>query len=302
MSIPNIEVMDEDRTISIDDDWSSLTLTFYPERKEFDSHRSINDDCFYINEIYEYKINTNPIEVFVRLKYKSIEPPLKEEVKDGVVLESILEAPSEYHRKELLERLNKEIEWQKLNLAVSYAEIFFILSLHSDSLSREDYRKYLRQTVERIKMGLNRIEDKVKDATDSDLQIVESEYGKNIWFKKTEDLSDSEREEKADFVKKNFDDLLFEQGSQEFCGISQFEFRNSSEILKHLEFLLDQREKPKVEHSGGWTMQTIIKSLLLTFVISWFISLFVDINPVLIFVIVQAVAFLQSAIGSYISK
>ncbi len=50
------------------------------------------------------------------------------------------------------------------------------------------------------------------------------------------------------------------------------------------------------------TTTGLIISLLITLFLSWAVSQFVDINPFLLFVIVQGIALAQSIIGNFIGS
>src|SRR3989344_5422310 len=83
-----IEIFDEENELSLEDEFSSLTLEFFPDAKEFIQRMSIKADIYYRTEKYKYKISLDPIEVYARLVERCDEPPLEYKVKDGVVLES----------------------------------------------------------------------------------------------------------------------------------------------------------------------------------------------------------------------
>lgn len=55
--------------------------------------------------------------------------------------------------------------------------------------------------------------------------------------------------------------------------------------------------EPKISKMKGFVI-----SLLLTLFLSWAVSWFVDINPFLIFVVVQVIAFEQSIVGGWLGK
>jgi hypothetical protein len=71
-----IEIIDEENSVVMSDGFAVCTWDFFPEKKEFKSTMSINDDCYYAYNLYEYKLSSNPIEVFARLRESSSEPPL----------------------------------------------------------------------------------------------------------------------------------------------------------------------------------------------------------------------------------
>ncbi len=62
------------------------------------------------------------------------------------------------------------------------------------------------------------------------------------------------------------------------------------ELLKDSTYMKNQRRKG------------LIGSAILTLLICWFVSFFVDINPFLIFVLVQGISFIQALIGPWIAS
>ena len=59
----------------------------------------------------------------------------------------------------------------------------------------------------------------------------------------------------------------------------------------------NKENEPKISKTKGF-----IISLFLTLFLSWVVSWFVHINPFLIFVIVQVIAFAQSIVGEWLGK
>ena len=174
-----VEIYDEDNSIVIDDEFDTTDFSFYPEDKKFKVSQSIKDDCFYNNQTFEYKISANPVEIYMRTLESSHEPPLVYSIKDGVVLES------ELKKKDLIfsdriKNLKKEVEWSKASLIGNYEVNLYILSKHPEIISKEDYRRFLRQSVEKIKVGVLRVEEAIKENTHG-LEIYTSESGKNVW-------------------------------------------------------------------------------------------------------------------------
>ena len=81
-------------------------------------------------------------------------------------------------------------------------------------------------------------------------------------------------------------------------------YYSSVDILENIETFLNKKPtsvkneaEPKISKTKGFVI-----SLLLTLFLSWIVSWFVDINPFLIFVLVQVIAFLQSIIGGWLGK
>lgn len=311
-----VEIYDEDNSIVIDDDFDTTDFTFYPENKKFTVSQSIKNDCFYNKQTIEYKISANPIEIYMRTLESSHEPPLEYSIKDGVVLESELQKKDMIFP-DRIEKLKKEVEWQKISLLGHFEVNLYILSKHPEIIAKEDYRRFLRQSMEKIKIGVIKVEEAVKTDSHS-LQFHIGDYGKSIWYpsnrleKKERDeywaLPEEKRKEtryakKLDYVEK-FNDLLFKEDSLKYIGISDYEFKTSGEILDYIEKLLNKKETLQQKEPSEKMTKTkgFFLSLLLTLFLSWVISWFVDINPFLIFVIVQAIAFAQSIIGGWLGR
>jgi uncharacterized membrane protein len=237
-----IEVFDEDNSIIVDDQYDHTTIDFYPDEKKFDLSSSVKNDVFYNNAKYEYKISTNPLEVYIRLLERSSEPPMEYSVKDGVVLESELKK-SRFSQVERIANLKKEIEWNKVELSNWYEVVCFILSKHPEIVSDVEYKKYLRQTEQRIKDGLSKIETFLKEKDDTGLEIIEGEYGKQIQYldnKKTEKNKDIKDFSK--YYEENIEKPLFTKGGSNYCGISEYEFRSSGEVLNYIDDLLNNKK------------------------------------------------------------
>ena len=236
-----VEIFDEEKSIVIDDQYDTTDFTFYPEDKTFKVSRSVKDDAFYNNQTIEYKISANPIELQMRTLESSHEPPLEYSIKDGVVLESELKKKDSLFP-DRIENLKKEVEWTKIPLLGNCEVNLYILSLHPEIISKNEYRKFLRETEQRIKTGLTKIEKRLKEKDKTGLQILEGEYGKQIWYSDTEKISDEERDKKFEYIEKTFNEPLFEEKSPEYCGISKYEFQESPFILKHIDKLLNEKE------------------------------------------------------------
>jgi len=238
-----IEIFSDENSISFSDEHHDSTLEFFPETKEFKSTLSLKDDVYYRNELYEYRLSANPIEVFVRLIERSDEPPMHYVVKDGVVLGDEIKKDNKFMRQDFIDGLKKDVTWQKIELPGGYAQLFFILSLHPEIISKNEYRKFLRETEQRIKTGLAKIEEGLRAKDKTGLQILEGEYGKQLWYPDANKMSDEERDKKFDYIEKTFNEPLFNEKSPEYCGISKYEFQESPSILKHMDKLLNEKEK-----------------------------------------------------------
>jgi hypothetical protein len=87
-----VEIYDDENSISIDDRYTWDTIDFFPEQKKFTVRSSIKEDVHYNNSTIEYKISANPIELQMRTLELWHEPPKEYSIRDGVVLESELKA------------------------------------------------------------------------------------------------------------------------------------------------------------------------------------------------------------------
>lgn len=312
-----VEIFDEENSIVIDNRHTVDTFDIFPEEKRFKVSSSIKDDAFYNYSTIEYKISTDPIEIKMRTIELSHEPPKEYSIKDGVVLESEIQK-KDFVMPGRIEELKKEVEWSTVPMFGNYEVNLYILSKHPEIISKDEYRKFLRLSVERIKNGVAEVKNTVKE-DEHGLEIQEGEYGKGIWYstdhapKKEEadeyyDLPEEKRKDtnygkKLDYVEK-FTESLFNEKSPNHVGVSEYEFRNGDEIVAYINKLLDKKEQPNKAQAPEKisTTKGVVISLFLTLFLSWVVSWFVDINPILIFVLVQVIAFLQSIIGGWIGK
>lgn len=260
-----VEIFDDEHSILIDDSYDTTNFTFYSESKTFKVRQSVKDDVFYSNQTMEYKVSVDPIELKMRTLESSHEPPLEYSIKDGVVLESAFKKDGIFSRLEDLKK--KEVEWSTVSLLGNFEVNLYILSLHPEIISRNEYRKFLRETEQRIKIGIAKVEEQLKIKDKTGLQILEGEYGKQIWYSDAEKLSEAERDKKFQYVDKDFYEPLFEEKSQEYSGISRHEFQTSPSLLKHIDKLLNEKdgaiqkgsstaEKKSLSHwfSYAWTI------------------------------------------------
>jgi len=311
-----VEIFDEENSIVIDDEHTTDTFDFYPAEKKFKVSSSIKDDVFYNNSIIEYKISDDPIELKMRTIELSHEPPMEYSIKDGVVLESEIKK-KDFVMPDRIENLKKQIDWSKIPIFGNYEVNLYILSKHPEIISIDEYRKFLRQSLERIKDGVSKVKEMVKKDAHG-LEIHTGDYGMSIWYpdnesekKESEAYWDlpKEKQDSSPYGKKlkyveDFNELLFNEKSSNYAGISEDEFRSNNEIVEYIQKLLDKKDEPakkEVEPKISKTKGFII-SLLITLILSWVVSWFVDINPFLIFIIVQVIAFAQSIVGGWIGK
>lgn len=278
-----VEIFDEEQSIVIDTDFDTTDFTFYPEEKKFNFKQSIKNDCFYNNETIEYKISINPIEIYMRTLESSHEPPLKYSIKDGVVLESeITKGNNTYLSGERILSLKNKVEWRKIEILESYEVNLYLLSQHPEIINEGEYRRFLRQSVERIKVGVFKAEEAVKNNKNG-LIINTGEYGKQIWFpdneaeKKEMDIYiflPEKDQDKSEVGKKykyalDFINSLFTKDSLKYVGISNGEFASSGKLVEYLEKLLDKedifvakKEEGKTPNNSLNNMKWIIVAVL----------------------------------------
>lgn len=248
-----VEIFDEENSLTIDDKYDITNFTFYPENRKFEVSRSVKDDCFFSTQIFEYRVSSNPIGLQMRTLESSHEPPMEYWIKDGVVLESELRKNT--FASSRIEELKKSVEWNGIPIFGNYEVNLYLLSKHPDLISKEEYRRFLRQSLERLKVGVARIEEVVKTDTQK-LKIYSGEYGKNIWYLESESDKaeeekywnlpddkkiDSEYSKKLEYVEK-LKKSIFEENSIKYVGVTEYEFRDSVEIIEYIEKLLDKRE------------------------------------------------------------
>ncbi|MCX6792910.1 MAG: hypothetical protein NTY12_02700 [Candidatus Falkowbacteria bacterium] len=311
-----VEIFDEDNSIIIDDDYSTTDFTFYPEEKKIKVSSSVKNDCFYNNDTIEYKISADPIEIWMRTLESSHEPPLEYSIKDGVILESEIKKKNSIFP-DRIENLKKEVEWSKVPLFGNYEVNLYILSKHPEIISKEDYKRFLRQSAEKIKIGVSKIEEAVK--TDSHgLEIYKSEYGKNIWYINSEsekkemdeyyDLPEKKRKDtnyakKLEYIEK-FNNSLFDEKSPKYVGIPNYEFKMSVEILEYIEKLLDKKEIVASEDSDaikknpwrwlGYTWTIIINLITIGVVLAIYDKVYANFEIIVVSILILIYLSLQS--------
>lgn len=253
-----VKIFDDEDSVVIDDEYDVITWSIKKETKKLSFDVSVKNDCFYKHQTFEYKISNNPIELSIRLLEDSSEPPKKYSVKDGVVLESEILKDREGFLFEMDKNriidLKKSVDWNKVEILGNYEVNLYLLSKHPEIIPKEDYRKFLRQTIERIKVGNLKIEEIVKKDTHQ-LKILEGEYGKYIWYPESDsdkierekywELSDNEKHSseygrKLHYIE-TLNESIFKDASQKYVGISEYEFRNSDELINYLEKVLDNK-------------------------------------------------------------
>ena len=275
------EFFPEENSLSIDEKYHSIDAEINPETKRLEIRSSAKEDVFYSTDIYEYKISTDPIGVEIRLVESMTEPPPDEyKVKDGVVLESEIRKNNKFLADKTIEDLKKQVEWNKIwSSAFGNSISFFIFSKHQEIISKEEYRKHLRQTSERIKNALQHMEDELEEKDSTGLKIQDSEWGKQIWYQNTDGLSEDELGRKREYANKIFRSFYKDENAL-YEGMSQSEFMESTEILETLDILLNQKEISSrnvgKENEVSWWVKAIgfvIQWAWLFFIVSLFLWL-----------------------------
>jgi hypothetical protein len=313
-----VEIFDEENSIVINDEHTTDAFEFFPSEKKIKIDVSINDDYHHNYSTIEYKISDDPIELKMRTieLYHDFVGGTDHSIKDGVVLESEIKK-KDFVTPDRIDSLKKEVAWSKVPIFGNYEVNLYILSKHPEIISKDDYRKFLRQSIERIKDGVAKVKEIVKKDSHG-LEIHTGDYGMSIWYPDNEsekkeseaywDLPKEKRDDSA-YGKKlkyveDFNESLFDEKSSSYIGVSEIEFRSSDEIVEYVQKLLDKKDEsakkevePKISKTKGFVI-----SLILTLFLSWAVSWFVDINPFLIFVIVQVIAFAQSIVGGWMGR
>jgi hypothetical protein len=281
----DIDIFEEDgdHTLSFETEFSNHDVDVYPDTKTFTSRMNLKEDLYYRTEKFEYRIKIDPLLLETRLIERVDEPPQRYCVKDGVVLESEIRANQKFGVDEFIAGLKEEVEWHD-EWSGSLISMY-ILSLHPETISKDDYRRYLRQLSEKIKTGLIKVE-KALESDPIGLQVTDeySSSGRTIWFprKKQDEMSEEEIEKAIEYsegVKKR----LLEKESTEYVGINEGEFRTSPDILKHIDVFLNKKDKSSAPPLSirssvgklfgfilGWCINFLIVSFLL-----WLLSLIV---------------------------
>lgn len=243
----DVEIFEEDgeNSLSISDQYTDVTIDVYPDSKTYESRMSLREDVYYRTEKFDYRIKNDPIKVEFRLTERKDEPPEEYKVRDGVVLESDILKNNKFLGKDFIDELKKGIEWHEdwIGSPVS----MYILSKHPDIISREEYRRYLRQIEEKIKAANLKIE-KALESDRLGMQVTD-EYegsGRSIWFPRAKQDSMSEDETKAAIEHLNkIKSELFEEKSDKYVGITESEFSSTSYILKNVDLFLNKKDTPE---------------------------------------------------------
>jgi hypothetical protein len=295
---------DDDSSLMFEDEYTEYTIAVDPGSKTYQSKMSRKDDVYYRTQKFEYRICTTPVRVEVRLLERLDEPPPdRYAVKDGVVLESEILARSRdilaSMTKRFIADLKKEVEWR--GVWVGDPVSMYLLSKHSDIISPDDYRRYLRQLSEKIKIGTQKVEQAL-ESDEMGLQVTDEyeDSGRTIWYpmEKQDQMSDNEIKKALEHHHK-IQKRLFDEKSKEYVGISESEFKNGKKILEHIETFLNKNPAAAKKHDsqkvsfGIKFCAFIIQWFLLFIVVSialWLLSLIVT-NLAFVFIVSGILAF-----------
>lgn len=296
-----IEIFEEDGDSSLmfEDEYAAYTIDVDPGSKTYQSRMSRKDDVYYRTEKFEYRIRTTPVRVEVRLLERLDEPPPdRYAVKDGVVLESEILARSRDFLASMIKRfiadLKKEVEWHEARVGDPVS--MYLLSRHSDIISPDDYRRYLRQLSEKIKIGTQKVE-KALESDEMGLQVTDEyeSFGRTIWYPraKQDQMSDDEIKKALEHHHK-IQKQLFDEKSKEYVGISEGEFRSCKEILEHIETFLNKRPNSAKKREGqkvsfgikfGAIVIQWVSLFIVVFIALWLIVTVIQFNFTFAFVV-----------------
>ena len=222
-SNPDILVL-EDNRVKFRRDFVRVDQTekrYY--RSWFESPRTVVSE-------YEYRIEGT--KVLARLIEEFEDEPgigSRHWVKDNVVLES--EIPeSELCREITVESYREEVEWHEPFPSVVK---YFILSRHTEAASDFELRRFFRQELERIKVGIDAL---VKKAAEVGAELYETPDGHyELRFSGDAEKSDCPAHDEHRENIHNF----YEQ-SLDACRISFHEFYEGKKLTAFLQGLLEQ--------------------------------------------------------------
>ncbi len=268
------EIHDEENSIDIDDEYDTTNIKLYSNEKRITIRRSVKNDCFYSYETIEYKISARPIELHVRTLEKYTEPPKEWSIKDGVALEAALRKQGEASTR--IESLKKQVEWSKVELfdRNNYKVYLYILSRHPEIISYEEYRRFLRQTVERIENGSSKIAGCLNELDSTGLQVLSGSYGKQIWYPDDKEISEEKRATIFEYIEKKINDPLFNKDSKHYTGITKEEFQSGSEILEYIASLLDKEVAPAIREKRATPQQYDYSNKIVTALV-YLLTLFI---------------------------
>jgi len=249
-------------------------ISFFPKQKiiKFNSVRSTIKLYPHDNSIVEYRIFNNPIKLEMRTIALYVEsdnkPSIKYYIQNGVVLESQINFEKEIEEdiassmEKSLKSLKRKVKWTEVSIFENYIVNLYVLSKHPDIISKEDYKKFLQQYIERIKLGIIKIENilkqdlnnvKIYKNNDNTLSIgyADDKYktlGRkeregvliDIWFSDEKETITKDEKEKLKYLYELYHSL-FEKKSSKYVGISQDEFTWNGRI-EYIQRLLNEKK------------------------------------------------------------
>jgi hypothetical protein len=193
------------------------------------------------DETYEYKIEGT--RVFSRLISRRVHGLFVDgqehyEFKDGVLLESHIrrrlnDTKSRLDKEtpdETISHMRKELEWNEISSIIAY----FLLSKHPRIISRQEFRKHIRQELERMKLGIMKIREF------ANLNGLEIRQGKNnqyeIHFPET--VSEEQGKQLGEIYRLNMNEHTYSN-----FGVYQGEFSDNDNLQNTLlEYLGEKKE------------------------------------------------------------
>ncbi len=256
-----------EHSLYLDYDDSRISIEALPESKKYNSTLFLKYDAYCRVMKHEYQIITNPLKVEVRLIERiDMQPHEKYLVRDGVVLQTEIikesNGPLDGLTRDLIGRLEEEVVWHTLE--DSDVVSMYLLSLHPEIVSTQDFRRHLRLLSEKIKISTKRVQDAIKSDT-SGIQVLESqeELKRSVWYPKSRLDKMSEKEIKiATEHHQMLLKRLFSKESREYVGFSQGEFRVSLQTLKAIDIFLDEKGLPQEELNKKTSFVTKIRKFI----------------------------------------
>ena len=87
----NIEILKNDNIIIESDEHGKTEVKVFPENFKFKVYHSVHNDIFRAKEVYEYKVQTNPIAIHIR-KIEDWNNSSGDKIIDGVVIVDVQKA------------------------------------------------------------------------------------------------------------------------------------------------------------------------------------------------------------------
>lgn len=230
-----VDEVDDDNVITENSNGFVNEYTVYPSKMEYHYHYHTPDYDCQSDAIFKYQIEG------VKVKSKLIEGynsslfnrkiEREYEVKDNVVLESNIREKEKNNKNidRKIQELKSQTEWNDLWY---YKLTYLILSKHSEIISNEEFRKYLRQEIERIRTGVQKI---IKLSEDNGFIVKHFEIGGL-----SPDIPDNLSKEQADIFEKRYKEI-FSKDLYLQQGLSEYEFNNSRDIEAYILDLLGEQ-------------------------------------------------------------